>query len=179
MLRTILLASALLVLLANSPVNAQRRSVFDWPWGMGCAQIEREYGESKASLFSNLKEEITYQFDLFGQTLEVIYWCNGRGMIWGDGELTSVSIVGKWSSIKREKIMTYCEKVSRFLQNKYGRISTHLDKQGPNLGDFGVSYFYNAKSINTKVHLFCQERFGGGKRSKFMSIDIKRINPYF
>jgi len=181
MLRQILVALTLLVLFSSSSANAQKRNVFDWPWGMGCAQIERQYGETKASGFTNLKEEVTYPINLFGQALEVIYWCKGRGLIWGDGELTSIQIAGYMSSIKSikaDKIFKYCEKIAKFLQNKYGQIKRYSDNRGPSMSEFGVSYFYDAERINTKVHLFCQASWSGGKRSKFMSIDITRLNRY-
>ena len=176
--RKFLILLTLAVLIASSSVNAQRRNVFDWPWGMSCAQIERQYGETEASAFTNLEEEVTYPFNFLGQALEVKYWCKGRGLIWGDGELTAIYIIGYMSSIKVEEIMSYCGKVAGFLQNKYGKITNHLDKRGPYPANFGVSYFYEAERINTKVHLFCQERFGGDRRSKFMTIDITRINRY-
>jgi len=109
MIRTplkILIIVLVLLIAGSSELKSQRRNVFDWPWGMSCAQIERQYGESEASGFTNLKEEVTYPFNLFGQALEVKYWCKGRGLIWGDGELTAIYIIGYMSSINVEEIMS-------------------------------------------------------------------------
>ena len=96
-----LVALTLLVLFFSSSANAQKRDVFDWPWGMSCAQIERQYGKSGSSKFNNQREVISYKFHLLNLTLEVRYYCHGRGMIWGDGELSSITIGGDYYDIEK------------------------------------------------------------------------------
>ena len=116
----IIVTLIILIIFANSSANAQQRDVFDWPWGMSCAEIERQYGEGKSSDFDGRTEVISYQFKLLKQILEVRYYCKGRGIFWGDGELTSITIGGNYYDIDKNYILPYCKKVSRFLEGEYG-----------------------------------------------------------
>ncbi len=168
--RKILVAVTLLVLFSSSSSNAQKRDVFDWPWGMSCAQIERQYGKGVSSRFNNQREVISYKFHLLNLTLEVRYFCYGRGLIWGDGELSSITIGGDYADIDKDKIYPYCKNVSRFLENKYGRMKNNLESKD------SISYFYEAERINTKVHLHCQDQWN----TEFMTIDLTRFDaiPY-
>ena len=76
----------LLALLFMSSGNAQSRGLFDWSWGMSCAQIEREYGEDDSSFFKGRKEVLYYPFKLFGKTLQALFYCKGRDYLFGIGD---------------------------------------------------------------------------------------------
>jgi hypothetical protein len=170
MLRQILVALTLLVLFSGSSASAQKRDVFDWPWGMSCAQIERQYGKGESSRFNNRREVISYKFHLLNLILEVRYFCYGRGLIWGDGELSSITIGGDYSDIDKDKIYPYCKNVSKFLESKYGRIKSK------SVSKDSISFFYEAERINTKAHLHCQDKWN----SEFMTVDLTRLDavPY-
>jgi hypothetical protein len=160
------------VLIANSSANAQQRDVFDWPWGMSCAEIERQYGKGNSSDYDGRKEIVSYKIEILGQVLEARFYCNGRGMFWGDGEFASLTIGGDYYSIQKEKIHKYCESVSHFLKRKYGNIVTILDNRRSGGSVPSVSYFYESSQKGTKVHLYCQDRYD----AEFMNITISRFN---
>ncbi len=148
------LSLSLLVLFASSSTNAQQRSVFDWPWGMSCAEIERQYREGNSSDYDGRKEVLMYKINLLGRTWEARFYCHNRGLIWGDGELASLKVAEGGREIPKAEAYEECNAVALFLTKRFGEATSFTDnrKAGNEMGSVYIRF--ENEDINTKAILY-------------------------
>jgi hypothetical protein len=132
------------------------RYVWEWPWGMSCAEIEREYGKGLSSDFAG-SNVIMYKIQLLGHVWEARFTCKNRGLIWGDGEFSFLKIAQGNRKIPRTEVYKQCDVVLSFLRKKYGEHTHFSDSRKPGYVAGSVHIWFEDEKTNTRVKLYCQD----------------------